>query len=754
MLNRSEAAEGDFLRALVEVAGDALMVLDSACSMLYASSGLSRFSGSAASELVGSSATALFHPDDAARLLNEVHRMTASQTKRASFDCRMVSLDADVRTVQLELVNELANPAIDAFVVVVHDVGALRQAEAQAVSASAGRALLAATSARFANSTVEDTERDLHETLDALCNHADVSRAMLWSVDEFGRFLIADDESHKNPNHPVPALDGRTPDLPLALLRTTSAAFFDGSIVDARADSDGAAIVRTINVVDLPPLQRILLVPLRLAGSLVGMLSLNPAQQDRMFTDEDLAVIDGIGNVLANAIGRRNAERALAHQALHDPLTGLPNRSLLLDRLDLALARSARTGDNVTVMLIDLDGFKDVNDTLGHGAGDELLRTVARRLQQTLRDADSVGRLGGDEFVVVAETSVDALHAATVASRILEALREPLRVGGQQVTVSGSIGVICSNAQDDHTIDSATLLRKADIAMYRAKTGGRNRFEMFSDEMEDRILRRFALLEDLQRALKADEVVAWFQPIINVASGRLVSFEALARWIHPERGIIPPIDFIELAEGSGVVHELGRRILEQAVSQLGAWHREGLVDPSVTMSVNVSVRQLLAHDFVDLVADTLKANGVKPANLHLELTETILADRQLATGPLLRLRDLGVRVSIDDFGTGYSSLSYLRDLPIDCLKIDRSFVQGLGADRRDSALVGAVVTMALELGLDVVAEGVETLEQFAQLERLGCQQAQGFLFGRPCPANDVAAAIGVIAAAQRESSSR
>ena len=205
--------------------------------------------------------------------------------------------------------------------------------------------------------------------------------------------------------------------------------------------------------------------------------------------------------------------------------------------------------------------------------------------------------------------------------------------------------------------------------------------------------------------------------------------------------MIPPLDFIELAEGTGVVHALGQRILEQAVSQLAQWHRSGLVGPHITVSVNVSVRQLLAHDYVEAVAQTLAAHGLAPRNLHLELTETILADRQLATGPLLRLRDLGVRVSIDDFGTGYSSLSYLRDLPIDCLKIDRSFVQGLGTDRRDSALVGAVVTMALELGLDVVAEGVETLEQFAQLERLGCQQAQGFLFGRPGPAADVSAAI-------------
>ncbi len=745
-MSPSDRAETEFLRALVDVAGDALMVIDADGTMRYASMGLTDFAGASTAELVGLDSTVLFHVDDRRALLNEVRQMVASDVKRLMLDGRIVSRTGDVRTVQLEVVNERENPAIDGIVIIVHDVHALRDAQAQAQAASADRALLANTSARFANSTVDDTERDLHETLDDLCQHGGISRALLWSPDEFDRFLVANDESHEADGH---ALGPQLPDLPLAVLRSVAPDFFLGALIDAQIGGDHEEVVRAVSVPDGPPLRRLLLVPLRLAGSLVGMLTLKPSEPDRRFTKDQLDVFSGIGSVLANAIGRRNAERALAHQALHDPLTGLPNRSLLLDRLGLALARSVRTGENVTVMLIDLDGFKDVNDTLGHGAGDELLRIVARRLQQTLRDADSVARLGGDEFVVVAETSSDALHAGTVAGRILESLREPVRVANQNVTVSGSIGVMVGNAQQDQTIDAATLLRKADIAMYRAKTSGRNRIEVFSDEMEDRILRRFALLEDLQRGLLADEVVAWFQPIINVATGSLIGFEALARWMHPTRGIIPPIDFIELAEGSGIVHTLGRRILEQALSSLAAWHRDGVVDSSVTMSVNVSVRQLLSHDFVELVAQTLADNSVDPHCLHLELTETILADRKLATGPLLRLRDLGVRVSIDDFGTGYSSLSYLRDLPIDCLKIDRSFVQGLGSDRRDSALVGAVVTMALELGLDVVAEGVETPEQFAQLERLGCQQAQGFLFGRPGPASEVAAAVGLIALGTR-----
>jgi diguanylate cyclase (GGDEF)-like protein/PAS domain S-box-containing protein len=736
VLNRKDIAEADFLRALVEVAGDALMVIDQHLVMLYASSGLSRFAGVDSGDLVGRPVGELFHVDDRKRIMAEVTRMVQTKIERVLVECRLVSRSGNDHNVQIEVTNQRGNRAIDAFVVVVHDVHALRSAEAQAEAALADRAVLSKTSARFANSTVDDTERDLHETLDDLCVHADVSRAMLWAPDEFGRFLIAHDESANGET-----LDERIPELSLSQLRTLAPEFFEGTIVDASVTNGLDELVSALNVKELEPLQRIVLVPLRLAGVLVGMLTMNPNDVDGELTEDQCSVLSGIGSVLANAIGRRNAERALAHQALHDPLTGLPNRSLLLDRLEFALARSVRTGENVTVMLIDLDGFKDVNDTLGHAAGDELLRIIARRLQHTLRDADSVARLGGDEFVVVAETSVDALHAGTVASRILEALREPVRIAGQQITPAGSIGVMVGNAMHDQTIDAATLLRKADIAMYRAKNGGRNRYEIFSDEMEERIVKRFALLEDLQRALTVGEIQAWFQPIIDVSTGTLTSFEALARWMHPTKGVIPPMDFIELAEGSGVVHSLGRQILEQAVSQLAQWHRDGTAGSHVTVSVNVSVRQLLAHDFVDLVKNTLETYGLAATNLHLELTETILADRQLATGPLLRLRELGVRVSIDDFGTGYSSLSYLRDLPIDCLKIDRSFVQGLGSDKRDSALVGAVVAMAIELGLDVVAEGVETSEQFAQLERLGCQQAQGYLFGRPTPAADVAEAV-------------
>lgn len=760
MLIPCGVAEGEFLRAIVDTAGDALLVIDGEGIIAYSSRGSSRFAGVDAAQLTGQDSALLFHADDRSCLQNELIRMGQADIDRSFLECRLVSCSGEIYAVHVELVNQTANPAIGAVVVIIRDVDILRRAQADAVAASADRALLAASSARFANSTVEDTERDLHQTLEDICAHADVRRAVLWSLDEFDRFLVPNDAAN---DHDL-GESGRasTPDLPLTLLRHGAPHFFDGAIADIDtatpdrfvADAHAALLAAAAPAAEEPE-ERMLFVPLRLAGTMIGALSLTPVDRVQRFSTENLEMFSGLANVLANAIGRRNAERALAHQALHDPLTGLPNRSLLLDRLELALARSVRTGENVTVMLIDLDGFKDVNDTLGHGVGDELLRIIARRLQQTLRDADSVARLGGDEFVVVAETSVDALHSGTVSSRILEVLREPVSLVGQQISVSGSIGVMVGNAQQDHTIDAATLLRKADIAMYRAKSGGRNRIEVFSDEMEDKILRRFAMSEDLQRGLRAGEIVAWFQPIVDIATGQLTSFEALARWIHPEKGVIPPLEFIELAEGSGVVHALGQRILEQAVSQLAQWHDSGLVHANVSVSVNVSVRQLLAHDYVEVVAQTLARYGLQPHNLHLELTETILADRHLATGPLHRLRALGVRVSIDDFGTGYSSLAYLRDLPIDCLKIDRSFVQGLGSDRRDSALVGAVITMALELGLDVVAEGVETAEQFAQLERLGCQQAQGFLFGRPGPAADVSAAIErIVAAAKIPSTSR
>ena len=726
----AQVDEVEFLRALVDASQEAIAVLGVDATVRYASPGmrllLSANSDESATAAVGTSLDVA----DQSLLRTELARMVASGARRAQLMVCIADADEQSRPVRFDLVNETANEHIRGVVVVARGVNDVMAAEDELRQVRVAESVVSRISGRFANSSLDETERDLRVSLRELCDFGDIQRAMVWGLDDLQRMLVPIDEQHRDGVDP---LDGKTPNLPLALLRSLAPRLLEGTTVEATHENDHAALIRAIEVPG-DPIRTITFIPMLVSGRLTGLLTLNGPSEGYEWPQHTLATLRTVAEVFANALARRGAERALSHQALHDPLTGLPNRSLLLDRLGHALARSSRSAQNVTVMLIDLDGFKDVNDTLGHAAGDELLRTVSRRLTDTLRETDSVARLGGDEFVVVAETATDELNAKMIAGRILESLRAPIDVGGQSVTVTGSLGMVLANASLDHTLDPGTLLRKADIAMYRAKTGGRDRIEIFSEEMEERIRRRFELLDELRRAVDNGELIAWYQPIIDVATGRLSSFEALVRWMHPTRGIIPPLDFIELAEGTGLVHELGRQVLDQAVHQLTHWRRIGEVEDTITISVNVSVRQLLSFSFVDVVRETLERHSLPAHLLHLELTESVFADRHLVTGPLLRLRDLGVRVSIDDFGTGYSSLSYLRDLPIDCLKIDRSFIQGLGTDRRDNALVGAVVGMANELGLQVVAEGVETVEQLAELERLGCNLAQGFLFGRPEPA--------------------
>ncbi len=745
LVHRAHIAEVDFLRALVQTSDQAILVIDRAGTTLYASAGVEGVFGFTAAELVGHAAGRAVLPEDRESVRNEVVRMIAEDRERSQVTVRVPRQD-DMRFVSLDLLNKFADPHLDAVVLIARDVTDSRTTERELLASRNTELLLANISWRFANSVVEDTERDLLLSIEELRQVTSVERVILWVLDDTGRSFSSMVQHHA-PH--LTSLDGCVPSLPIGIVHAVAPELFEGEWLHVDRDAEcnethttehqrgHLDLMNSITVPDAGRLQSITFVPMRVAGQVIGLLSFS-GTADQTELNEDLqSFVNTVVSIFANAVNRRTSERALAFQALHDPLTGLPNRSLLLDRLSLALARSVRSGDNVSVMLIDLDGFKDVNDTLGHEAGDDLLKVVAQRLQQTLRDADSISRLGGDEFVIVVETAGDEWNARTVAGRVVEAIREPISLGNNEVVVSGSVGLVIANASLDNSLDASAMLRKADIAMYRAKTAGRDRVEVFSDEMEDRIRKRFELLDDLRRAIIDRELIAWYQPIIDVASGRLTSFEALVRWVHPVRGIIPPLDFVELAEGSGVIHELGASVLDQAVKQISTWRNEGNVDEYVTMSVNVSVRQLLSLSFVDIVQSTLIKHGLPPHLLHLELTESVFADRVAVTGPLLRLREIGVRVSIDDFGTGYSSLSYLRDLPIDCLKIDRSFVQGLGLDRRDNALVGAVVGMAVELGLEVIAEGVETAEQLEHLERLGCSRAQGFLFGRPAPAGDM-----------------
>ncbi len=443
------------------------------------------------------------------------------------------------------------------------------------------------------------------------------------------------------------------------------------------------------------------------------------------------------------AIDRQIAADAMAHQATHDALTGLPNRKVLVNHLADALEKARRTDSDLTVMFLDLDRFKAINDSLGHGAGDALLVEVARRLEATARRLDLVARFGGDEFVLVME-NLGQEGAEAVAARILEALEPPTVFEGNVLHISASIGVVTSDG--DHEIDQ--ILRDADVAMYQAKRSGARRYSVFDSDMRAWADRRQATEADLQSALANDEIVPWFQPVFDLQSGALGGFEALARWNRPGSGLVEPGAFIAVAEQIGLIPEVDRRIRDLALGHLREWRRH---TPGLTMSVNVSVHGLTQADFVDSVAELLEATGVDPAALILEMTETVLLeDAQPVRQRLEELRNLGLRLAIDDFGTGYSSLQDLRDMKVDILKIDRAFVNGgKGATEgvSDPPIVASVTDLAQSLGLQVVAEGIETEEQQRALRQLGIEYGQGFLFGRPMAPADVPGFLAPLASA-------
>lgn len=425
----------------------------------------------------------------------------------------------------------------------------------------------------------------------------------------------------------------------------------------------------------------------------------------------------------------------LAFQALHDGLTGLPNRVLVMDRIGHALARSARAEQPVALLFIDFDGFKTINDTFGHGAGDQLLRTVGSRLSGLIRDADTVGRLGGDEFVVLLEPGDTRPTPELVAERILELLNQPIELGGGvEVRLTASVGIAVGGRET-----TEQLLRDADLALYSAKQAGKNRYVVFADEMQTAIADRHALEVDLKRALAHNELYLVYQPTFRLDDRKVGGVEALLRWQHPTRGLIPPDRFIPIAEDSGLILEIGRWVATEACRQAASWRERGL---GLTMSINVSGKQIDEPSFVDEISDILDDSGLDPEALTLEITETsLMRDPHEAATRLHALKRLGVRIAIDDFGTGYSSLAYLREFPVDSLKIDRAFVSGLDNTQDASAFVTTLIQLGRQLNIQTLGEGIEDEEQLRRLLDAQCDYGQGFLLARPLPAEQLEALL-------------
>ncbi len=448
----------------------------------------------------------------------------------------------------------------------------------------------------------------------------------------------------------------------------------------------------------------------------------------REFGPGDVAFLQSLANVLADGLQRQATEDDIRHRALHDSLTGLPNRVLFLDRLGQALTRLPRRGSLAAILFLDLDRFKLINDSLGHQIGDELLAAVAPRLTQALRSSDTVARFGGDEFGILLEDISGEHDAIEMASRIAGVFARPFVLAGTEHFITTSIGISLARGGEL----PGELIRDADAAMYRAKERGRARYEVFDELMRGRVIARLRVENDLRRALERDELRLDYQPVVSLSDGAIVSLEALLRWDHPKRGLIAPSEFIPIAEENGLIEPIGRWVLERACRQAAIWYRRRPDAAPVGVSVNLSAIEVTRRGTPQAVREILQGTRLLPELLSLEITERVMLRDADGLGEVLdALKAIGVQLVLDDFGTGYSSLGYLTRLPLDAIKIDRSFVDGLGVESRDTAITEAIIAMSGALSLEVIAEGVESPVQAAELERLGCRLAQGFLFAGP-----------------------
>ena len=695
-----------------EAAGVAVVEADGV--LRSATPALERLLGWSAADLIGTNVFDLLHPDDADNAVESFVTTAAFPGEKVPIDLRVARADGSWCPVEVVAQNRLDDASVAGIELHVRSI----EERPSPAALVAGEARVLGMIARGA-----PVEATLGALADLIEEHAQGASCCITLADGDGRLRVV--AAPAVPPTVRALVDGLEVG-PRALSCGTAAYRRQAVVVaDVAADPlwDGASDAALGAGVRAAWSMPVLAFADRRALGTIGTYHPRPGRPRRSY----VRFVDLCTNLAAMAVERGHAEARLAHQATHDALTGLPNRTLFLDRLGQALAQRHEDGTTVAVVFLDVDRFKVINDSAGHGAGDRLLTGLAQRLSGLVRPGDTVARFGGDEFTVLCQGVAGASGALKIAERIVEGTAAPFALDDGEVVVTLSAGIALPRAGDT----PETLLRDADAAMYRAKERGRNRIEVFDEAMRDTAVARLDTEKALRRALDADELVLHYQPQVRVADGRLTGVEALVRWQHPERGLLPPGQFVPLAEEAGLIVPLGARVLEEACRQAQAWRRAGT---PVVVWVNVSPVQVAQPDLARRVAGVLDATGVDPALIGLELTESaLLAD----ASSVVALSELGVRLAIDDFGTGYSSLDHLRRFPFDLVKIDRSFVAALDG-ARGTAIVAAVVGLAHALGLEALAEGVETEAQHDALRGIGCDLAQGFWFARPEPAATVA----------------